>query len=360
MVNQRKSRLRNKVIKQFTQLTHRIFDDPISRLRFSIALLLFLNLFGTVMYMILEQWNPVDALYMTVITIATVGFGEVRELSAGGRLFTIVLIYLGVGAATTAVTNAVGLALGPLLWDNLQHRRMQRMIENLSDHYIVCGYGRMGRQIIRDLQDREEPFVLVDSNEDMEPILLEANIPYVIGDATNDDTLYDAGVERARGIVSALSSDAGNVMTVLTARELNPRLFIVARAVRTESESKLRRAGANRVVNPYQIGGHRITLSLLRPAVHDFLDHIFHFGDGREIDIGQMHIRPHSEIEGKTIATSGLRDEYDVNILAMREPNGKLMITPNPGTKIKAHSELIIIGPPQAIYKLERESLDNY
>jgi voltage-gated potassium channel len=294
---------------------------------------------------------------MTVITIATVGFGEVKALSPEGRVFTIVLIYLGVALATGAISNAISLAMGPLLWGTLRQRRMRQMIDQLNNHYIVCGYGRMGRQIIRDLQIRDEPFVLVDSNEDIQEALMEEKIPFIFGDATDDDTLYAAGIDRAKGLVAALSSDAGNIMTVLTARELNPRLFIVARVVRAESESKLRRAGANRVVNPYQIGGHRIALSLLRPAVHDFLDHIFHFGTGREIDIGQIHVKPSSEFDGKTIAASNLRTKHTVNVLAIKEPNGRIRITPNPDMVIQPHSELIVIGPPNAIYQLERETM---
>ncbi|MCA9914013.1 MAG: NAD-binding protein, partial [Anaerolineae bacterium] len=327
------------------------------RLGLSVALLILLNLLGTLLYMGLEGWNFIDSLYMTVITIATVGFGEVRDLSPEGRLATIILIYLGVGLATTAVSNAVSLALGPLLWSSLQQRRMRSMIDKMKDHYIVCGYGRMGAQIVRDLRMRDEPFVVVDTNPEIESILQEENIPYILDDATEDEVLQAAGVERARGVVAALGSDPANLMTVLTAREMNPRLFIVARVVRPESESKLRRAGANRVINPYQIGGHRITLSLLRPAVHDFLDHIFHFGEGREIDIGQIHVSPGSVYDGKTIAESRLRDEHNVNILAIREPSGHISITPNPSSVIEPHAELIIIGPPKAIYSLERQHL---
>lgn len=337
-------------------LSRNLFNDPLRRLQFSLLILLGLNVFGTVMYMLLEGWTAVDALYMTVITIATVGFGEVRQLSISGRLFTIVLIYLGVGAATTAITNALGLVLEPILWGTLERRRMQKSIEQLSQHYIICGYGRMGRQIIHDLQARNEAFVLIDSNTELVEQLLEQQIPFIIGDATIDETLLEAQIEKAKGIVAALSSDAGNVMTVLTARELNPDAFIVARVVRDENERKLRRAGANRVINPYQIGGHRMTLSLLRPAVHDFLDHIFHFGDGRDIEIGQIVVYPQSDLDGKTISTSGLRDKYNISILAIREANGKLQITPNPMTQLTPHSELIIIGLPEAIYRLEREN----
>ncbi len=347
------------MIRHLSALSHtfeRIFNDPLRRLGLSIALLVLLNLFGTLMYMLLEVWDFVDALYMTVITIATVGFGEVRGgLTTEGRIFTIILIYLGVGLATTAISNAVSLALGPLLWDSLQKRRIRSMIDKTKDHYIVCGYGRMGAQIVRDLRARDESFVVVDANPEIEPILQEEKILYILDDATDDSVLEAAGIERARGVVAALGSDPANLMTVLTARELNPRLFIVARVVRPESESKLRRAGANRVINPYQIGGHRIALSLLRPAVHDFMDHIFHFGEGREIDIGQVHVSPGSVYDGKTVAASGLRDDHNVTILAIREPSGQISITPNPSTVIQPHAELIIIGPPQAIYRLERQ-----
>lgn len=348
---------RTRLVASLTQFSRNIIEDPIRRLQFSLLLLLILNIFGTIMYMLIEGWSFVDAFYMTVITIGTVGFGEVQVLSPAGRVFTVILIYLGIGTATTALTNAAALALGPLLWGSLQERRMRKMIETLENHYIVCGYGRMGRQIIRDLQVRDEAFVLIDANPELTEALLDERIPFIIGDATNDDILFSAGLKRARGLVAALSGDASNIMTVLTARELNPRIFIAARVVRAESESKLRRAGANRVVNPYQIGGHRIALSLLRPAVHDFLDHIFHFGDNRNIDIGQVHVQPHSDLDGKTIATSGLRDTYNLSILAIREPTGKLEITPNPNTRLRPHSELIVIGPPEAIYRLERETM---
>jgi voltage-gated potassium channel len=342
----------------FRHITQSVFNDPLRRLQFSLIVLLALNILGTVVYMLFEGWTVVESLYMTVITIATVGFGEVKPLSPAGRIFTIILIYLGIGTATTAITNAIGLAMGPLLWGTLRKRRMRDMIDKLSNHYIVCGYGRMGRQIIRDLQARGEPFVAIDSNDTIEAELLEAQTPIIIGDATDDDTLYAAGIERAKGIVTALNTDASNIMTVLTARELNPRIFIVARIVRPESESKLHRAGANRVINPYQIGGHRMALSLLRPAVHDFLEQIFHFSDDRNIDIGQLHVLPHSEFDGKTIISSGLREKYNVSILAIRQPTGKLEITPNPNMTIQPHSDLIVIGPPEAIYELERVTME--
>lgn len=338
-------------------ITREVLVDPLRRMQLSVFVLISLNLIGTAAYMLLEGWSFGDSLYMTVITIATVGFGEVGELSEAGRFFTILLIYVGIGAATSAITNAVSLAAGPVLWGSLRERRLRAVVENIENHYIVCGYGRMGRQIIRDLQARDEPFVLVDKSQEITSMLVEMGIPHVIGDATQDDVLYEAGIQRAKGLVAALSSDAGNIMTVLTARELNPRLFIVARVVRVETESKLRRAGANRVINPYQIGGHRIALSLMRPAVHDFLEQLFHFGTGHQIDIGQIHVLPNSELDGQTIATCNLRETHNVTVLAIREPNGRLHISPAPTTRFKPHAELIVIGSPEAIYELERTRL---
>lgn len=332
-----------------------VVADPLGRFVLSLLTLVGLTLFGTIMYMMIEGWNMGEALYMTIITIATVGFGEVQPLSPQGRQFTIVLILLGVGAATTAISSAVSLALGPLLWQSIAQRRNRAMVQNLHDHYIVCGYGRMGRQIVRDLRMREERFVLVDSSEDIEERLLAQGIPHILGDATRDETLLQAGIEKARGLVAALNSDSDNVMTVLTARELNPNLLIVARVVHVESESKLRRAGANRVINPYQIGGHRMALSLLRPAVHDFLNEIFHFGEGREIDIGQMKVDENSHLLGRSIAQSGLRKDYNVNILAIRQPQGQTVLTPDPDTILQAGTTLIVIGPPEAIYRVERQ-----
>lgn len=346
---------------RLTQLAHQLRmsisnSDPIRRFQLSLGSLFLLTLVGTVVYVYLEDMAWVDALYMTVITIATVGFGEVKELSPQGRLFTITLIVLGVGIATTVISNAFSIVVGPLLWSTLEQRRMQQKIKNLNQHYIVCGYGRMGRQIVSDLRARNEPFIVIDSSPDLESFLLETETPYIIGSAMDDEILLEAGIERARGIVSALSNDASNVMTVLSARELNPKIYIVARVVRGESESKVRRAGANEVINPYQIGGHRMALSLLRPAVHDFLTHIFNFEtEHQPVDVGQVIVLENSSIAGKTVATCGLRSEQGVNILGIIQPSGDLVITPHPNTNIDVGATLIVIGNPDAIYNLEQK-----
>jgi voltage-gated potassium channel len=330
-------------------------SDPIRRFQVSLVGLFVLVIFGTVVYILLEGMSWIDALYMTVITIATVGFSEVKELSSEGRLFTIFLILMGVGVATTVISNAFSIVVGPLLWSTLEQRRMKQKVTDLNQHYIVCGYGRMGRQIVHDLRARDEKFIVIDASAELEPMLLDTQTPYLIGDAMDDDVLLEAGVERAQGIVSALSDDASNVMTVLSARELSPQIYIVARVIRAESESKVRRAGANEVINPYQIGGHRIALSLLRPAVHDFLTHIFNFdAEHQPVDVGQIIVAENSSLAGQTVATCGIRNEYSVNILGIIQPTGEQIITPHPNTTILNGATLIVIGNPKDIYTLEQ------
>lgn len=345
---------RRRVFRIFNWFTSNLLDDPVRRFRMSILTLVFLTGGATLIYMFLEEMTFVDALYMTIITITTVGFGEVTPLSEAGRVFTALLILLGVGAATSAISNAISIIFGPRLWRSIQKRNMEQALMEIESHYIVCGYGRMGRQIIGDLRNRGESFVLVDMRTELEDYALEHDIPFVIGDATRDETLQEAGIDRAYGLVAALNTDSDNVMTVLSARGLNPSLFIVARVSQSEAESKLRRAGADRVVSPYQIGGHRIALALLRPAVNDFLDSIFHFERGMDVDIGQIYVRDSSPLVDKTVGTSRLRDTHNVNILAIQTPNQEIIITPNVNHQIVAGMTLIIIGPPANIYTLER------
>ena len=303
--------------------------------------------------MLLEDMSAVDALYMTVITLTTVGFGEVQPLSTEGRVFTIFLITLGVGTVALALRNAAELALGHNLWLSVQRRRMNQQIDALEDHYIVCGYGRLGHQIGRDLRRRGEPFVVVDLDERLEEELIEQGVPFLNRDATLDETLVDAGIERARGLVASVDTDANNVLIVLTAREMNPRLLVVARSNSEASESKLRRAGADRVVTPEMIGGHRLAVALLRPAVHDFLNRIFSVAEEQEVDVGQITIPEGSPIAGQTIARCDLRNIRNVSILAIRGTEDAFTFNPDPSRTIAAGETLILIGPANSIYELE-------
>jgi voltage-gated potassium channel len=327
--------------------------EPVRQLQLSIALLLLLVIAGTVGYIVLERLGPLDALYMTVITLTTVGFGEVDPLGDAGKLFTIVLIVLGVGSAAWAVSNAAEVMLGQTFWVSVQRRRNRETVMEMKDHYVVCGYGRLGRQIVRDLEARGEPFVVVDEDETLEAELIEQRIPHLLRDATLEETLVDAGVRDARGLVSALDSDANNVLTVLTARELNANLLVVSRANMESSESKLRRAGADRMVTPEAIGGHRLALALLRPAVHDFFGHVFNFGSEPDVDVGQITISKDSPFSGQTVAGCDLRRVRSVSILAIRTKAGRFDLNPDADRVIEPDETLIVIGPADAIYELE-------
>ena len=329
-------------------------DRPFGRLQLALLVLLSLVVFGATGYVVLEGMNGVEAVYMTVITLTTVGFGEVQPLSPAGRIFTVLLILMGVGAAAWSARIAAEMVFGAGLWETMRRRRMQERINELSGHYIVCGYGRLGRQVARDLEERNEPAVIVDLEPEADGLLEDSGYLFVGGDATQDEILLQAGVERATGLVAALNTDADNVLTVLTARGLNPELLIVARASSPSAASKLQRAGASRVVSPYIIGGHRLALSLLRPSVDDFLNRLFHFTEDLDVDIGQLPVPQGSPYAGQTLAECDLRKQWGLTVLAVQEGDGTIDMTPEGDQEIAVGQTLIVIGPRQAIYDLER------
>lgn len=329
-------------------------QNPLRRFQVALGALGFLIIYGTSGYMLIERMPPLDAFYMTVITVTTIGFGEIHPLSPVGRLFTVTVIVMGVAAATAAVSESIRLTLEPVLWQSIQRRRMERQRMKITDHYIVCGFGRVGRQVVRDLQARRVEYIVVDQTDESESLFLERKIPYVIGDATREETLHQAQIAHARGLVSVLTNDADNIMTVLTARMLNPTLNIIARVVRAESEQKLRMVGANQVINPYQIGGHRIALSLLRPAVNQFLHRIFHFDEDSDNDIGQIAISEHSHLVGQPLRACALR-ESSITTLALVRKGGEMIISPQDEHCLEAGDQIVIIGPSAEVYRLEQE-----
>ncbi|MCB0711107.1 MAG: potassium channel protein [Ignavibacteriae bacterium] len=326
--------------------------------RFQISLLMLLMLVagGTLGYILLEGMQGIDALYMTIITITTVGFGEVRQLSPEGRIFTILLIILGVGVGAWAIRNGVEIVLGDTLWHSVQQKKMNKIIKELSGHYIICGYGRIGRQIARDMALRNEPFVVIDQNSERIEWVREKNMLYVLGDATHDEMLIEAGIERAGGLVAALNSDADNVLAVLTARGLNPNLQIVARAGDETVENKLRRAGADRVVSPYAIGGHRLALAMLQPAVHDFFNRVFNV-EQADVDIGEIPVLTSSPLKGKTIAECDLRNSWGLIVIGIRKTDGTFNISPDARHPVEEGETLIVIGPPELIFNYKQRQM---
>lgn len=308
---------------------------------------------GTIGYYFIEQMTVLDALYMTVTTISTVGFGEIHPLSPMGRAFTIVLIVCGVSSMAWAAESMVEV----LLEDQLRHawwrRRMERDITRLTAHYIVCGYGRMGEQIGRELTRRGLDFVVIDRAPEVLAMLRDQGIRYVEGDATSDSTLRNAGVTRARGLATALSGDADNALIVISAKGLNARLQVVARASNQETEEKLLRAGADRVVTPYTIGGQRMAMSLLQPAVNDFLNSVV-FDAEKHTELGEVVIHANSSLSGTTLQDSQLRERWGAIVVAIKDQGGELVFSPSAQTVLRSGDTLILVASTACLDELRR------
>jgi voltage-gated potassium channel len=338
---------------RWVERVRRLLGEPMRQLQISLVIMVLLTVVGTIGYMIIQHGTVIDSLFMTVITLTTTGFEEVWKLDDAGKLFTMGLLIVGVISAAWAITNAIEVVLGQTFWVGVQRRRMSELLTDLRDHYIVCGYGRLGKQIVRDLQARGERFVIVEYGEDMEEFFLEKRIPHVMGDATHDATLEKAGIKRARGLVSALDKDANNVLTVLTAREMNPGLLIVSRANSEIIEPKLRRAGADRTVTPEAIGGHRLALALLRPAVHDLFSRLFNPGETPDVDVGQLTIEADSPFAGQTVAACDLRRLRNLTVLAIRASGGEFDLTPPADRVVSVGDTIVVIGPAKSVYEVE-------
>jgi voltage-gated potassium channel len=328
--------------------------DAVVQLRLGLGLLGLLVLVGTVGYILLEGMAWLDALYMTVITLTTIGYGEVEPLTPIGRIFTLFVIVSGVGLTGYAIQNAVQVMAGDRIWRTLGEHDVKNRLATIRDHYIIVGYGRMGQEIARELQRRGEPLVVMDTNLAIEDTLLELHIPFVIGDASRDELLQAAGVERAKGLFAVVSSDAGNVLIVLSARGLNPNLKIVSRAGLPEMESKLYRAGATIVSSPYVFGGQRMAVAMVRPAVYDFLNAVV-YGQGTENEMGQLTIGADSPLVGHALRDSHLRSRFGATVLAVVRPTHEVIVSPAADMVLSAGDTLILVAPIAVLQQLRAE-----
>jgi voltage-gated potassium channel len=318
------------------------------RLRLSLAVLAGVMVIGTVGYLILG-FTFLDAVYQTVTTVTTVGFREVQPLSMAGKVFTIVLILLGVGTALYALSVLIQTLVEGELHDIFGRRRMERRIAELHDHVVVCGWGRVGRAIAKDVAESGVALVVVDTDATR---LESSPHPHVMGDATDDEVLRRAGVERARALVGALDSDAGNLFVTLSARALRPDLFIVARVRVDDNVEKLRRAGADRTVNPQSIGGARMAAFVLQPHVTEFLDVVMHDRD-IEFRLEEVTVPPTSPVAGRTLREAQIRDRTGALVLALRDEHGAFSNNPSPDARIEGGQVLIAIGTPDELAALE-------
>jgi voltage-gated potassium channel len=319
------------------------------RLRLALALLASVFIVGTVGYVLLG-FSWLDAVYQTVTTVATVGFREVRPLDDAGQVFTIALILIGVGTALYTFSVVLEMLLEGHLSELFGRRKMERRIGAMRGHVIVCGWGRVGRAIGAELTAAGADLVVVDIDPTR---IADADVPTLVGDASEDRILEAAGLLHARALVAALDTDAGNLFVTLSARSLRPDIFIVARARIEESEEKLRRAGADRVVNPQSIGGARIAAFLLQPNVTEFLDVVMH-DRGLQFRLAEIVVPAESSIAGQSIRSAHLRDRTGALVLALRSAQGVFNTNPSPDTTIESGQVLIAIGTPDELDSLER------
>ncbi|MCX8123411.1 MAG: potassium channel protein [Spirochaetes bacterium] len=325
----------------------------LKKLRVAFLLLLCTIGFGTIGYYTFEDMKPFDAFYMTMITISTVGFQEVKPLSVYGRFITILIILSGVSISAYSIGTLLRMLIEGELRKEFGRKKLERQIQLLHDHYIICGFGRIGKLVCKELYERKVPFVVIENNPCAIEELEKLGYLFVAMDATSEEALMKAGIMKAKGIVTAVMSDADNVYIVLTARGLRNDIFILSRGSDEKSELKLLRAGANRVILPYQIGGKRMAEVLTRPTVVDFLDTAMMDSElglaMEELKVGQS-----SPMVGKTLIESNLRKDYGVIIVAIKKTNGTMIFNPQSSEMIEAGDIIVALGKKDMMEKMSK------
>jgi len=326
--------------------------SPALRIAIAVAGITILTVLGTVGYMVVERMSFIDALYMTIITISTVGYGEVKPLDESGRIFTILLIILGVGTAFYLLATMTEVIIEGQLGAYLGARGMMRKIHHLKNHVIICGFGRFGRAVVEELMHHKVSMVIIDSNPQSAEELTRLDIPHLIGDAMHDDVLEDAGIRSARAIVAATASDADNVYITLAAREKNRAITIHARGEGEVGLRRLKLAGADQVISAYQYGGYRVASTIVRPSVVDFVE-LFTSGRGEEVGLEEIRIPDGSRMVGKSVveieeAVGRLR------IVAIKRNDEAIRIIPRPNVQIHADDLIVAIGDRTGLEALAR------
>src|SRR6266702_6830359 len=324
-------------------------EHPLRRFRLAGILLAIVIAVGVTGYVLIDGWNFLDSFFMVIITISTVGYTEVHPQGAAGRLFTSGLIVVGVGTmlygfgvfAETLADNAFG--------RYRRERQLQRNLDRLRDHFIICGYGRIGTQIVAEFEDHKVPYVVIDqTDEALERIRAEGRL-HIEGDASKEDVLLQAGIERARGLVSAVDSDERAVYIVLAARAFNPKLYIVARAGRPDSIRRLELAGATRTISPYVMAGHRMAELAIRPAMLDLLDTLHHGEAG--IGVEEMVVTPASKAIGNTLDEAGLLASNAAKVLAVRKTDGTVNVNPPASARLEEGDLVIALGTEDQLFE---------
>jgi voltage-gated potassium channel len=308
---------------------------------------------GTLGYVAIERWSVWDALYMTIISVTTAGYREVHPMSRLGEAWTMLVLIGGVGTVFYAASLVMAAVVEGRVYDQWGRRRRARMIDDLDHHFIVCGYGRIGQMIVAELRHRAVPLVVIERDPERCHHAIESGLLAVAADSSSEDVLRRVGIERARGLIAAVGTDAENVYTVLSARLLNPKLFIVSRAESDESRRRLERAGADRVVSPYHIGAVQLAQTALRPAVVDFLKFATS-GSNLELNMEQIRVEAGTPLAGQTILEANLRARFGAMVVGIQRTDGKMEFNPAPDARMNAGDQLVVLGPVEQLRNLEQ------
>ena len=322
-------------------------------LTLAVLLTLVLLAVGSTGYMVIEGWKFDDALYMTVITLATVGYGEVHQVGPTGRVFTIFLILMGVGYFMYVGGNIVQFLVEDRIRTILGRRKLDKQIAKLKGHFIICGYGRIGRVLARYLTERYLDVVIIEKNEARQPAMDEDGVLYLIGEATDEELLQKAGIRQARGLVTAVATDADNVFLTLIAKQLNPTLFVVSRAIQNTAKRTLQAAGADKVISPYDLGARRMAHAILRPTVIRFLELAF-TDDSTDIQVEEIPVRATSRLRDVALKDSGIRQELDLIILTIKKADDTMIFNPKADTRIEVDDTLVVVGRAKSLQALDR------
>ncbi len=326
--------------------------SPVARIAIGLAFTFVIVALGALgFYLIGENWTLLDAFYMSVITVTTVGFKEVHPLTSEGRIFAAALIFVGVGTVLYIMSSLTQIVVEGKLREILGRKTLERRIRALRNHFIICGCGRIGNLVADMLLERGRQVVVIESDVEVLEQLDAQGIYYVRGSATEDESLLAAGIDRARGLLATVSSDADNVYIVLTAKGMRPDLFVIARATEPGSERKLKRAGADKVVSPYFIGARRIAQTVIRPSVADFIDLTFHSSD-IALQMEEIKVGDTNELIGVPLKDSGIRQKLDLIILAIKKIDDHMIFNPPADTVIERGDILIAMGPRDSMDKL--------
>lgn len=325
--------------------------NPFRRLFPIAVVLLAVLLAGISGFMLIERWSFLESLYMVVITLLTIGFQEVHPLTPAGRIFTMAIAVLGVGTAVYAAGKAAETIVEGELFGYRMRRRMDKRIKELSGHYVIAGFGRVGHQVAEDLDAAGLPYVVIDTKPETVTELEPKGVPHLVGDPTLDEVLEEAGIRRAKGLVACSDSDVSNVYVTLSARALNAGLYIVARASQRETEKKLKMAGADRVVSPYFISGRRMAAMVTRPVTSDFLDTVSHGGE-LEFRLHELRVPAGSPLVDRTIAQSRIRTRCGAVVLAIHRGETSFELQPQATSIIREGDTLVVIGTPGQIEAL--------